>query len=173
MIDEKKKSFHPIRCYERESDTTEWGRTLTSVLQLEERTEHLRESYSEFQISVAQRKIHALQDQQTEVSKLLLALPPIAFTSALPGLVRNETQGVTGGTFEALVEFLVSDRVDINFLECVDPLLSVLLYAALFIVELSKQYPSSLLPPSLLSLLFVLLNSLCTFNRGEYSIQQK
>jgi hypothetical protein len=150
MIDEKKKSFHPIRCYERESDITEWGRTLTSVLQLEERTEHLRESYSEFQISVAQRKIHALQDQQIEVSKLLLALPPIAFTSALPGLVRNETQGVTGGTFEALVEFLVSDRVDINFLECVDPLLSGLLYACslhLRIKQTISFQPSSSFSP--------------------------
>ena len=60
---------------------------------------------------LGQRKIQGLQDQQFEVSNLLLSLPAREFTTALEGLVKDpEADRITGGPIEALIEFLVTDE---------------------------------------------------------------
>ena len=53
-FEEKKRTQQPLRRYDVNTDNTEWGRTLTSVLQLEEKIENFRNSFRETQISVAQ-----------------------------------------------------------------------------------------------------------------------
>merc|ERR1712137_870427 len=142
-FEEKKKTLQPIHRFNIDTDNTEWGRTLTSVLQLEEKIENFRNTYRESQISVAQRKIQGLQDQQFEVSNLLLSLPPREFRSALEGLVKDpETDLIKGGPVDALIEYVITDEARKNETYLNTFLLTYRVFTTptLFLCELSKHF---------------------------------
>jgi len=133
----------PIKPFEMDTDTTEWGKTLTSLLHLEEQIQNLRTSCNEVAIRSTFKKTASLDDQQFEVANLLMGLPLEKFESSLTKLVLDvNTESVTGGTIESLIEHLVSLKKggDSNYMYSWILTYRFITTPTIFLCELSKHF---------------------------------